>query len=402
MATLLLPWLMPSLSTLVSIVTTVLAFTGCGFYLLTIWSARSFVKASRQQLPDFQPAVSMLKPVKGLDPDMYASFVSHCRQDYAGEYEILFTSGSPDDPAIEAITRLQREFPERHIRLILSPETLGTNGKVSSLIQALPQARHNYILINDSDILVSTGYLRHIMANFETPSRRNGRVGMVTALYRGRAHRTIASRMEALGIATDFAPNVLTARFLEGGIRFGLGSTLAVSREALEASGGLSPLADLVADDYQLGVRIAACGYEVALSREVVETSIPSYRFRDFWAHQIRWARTVRNARPYGYFGTVFSFGLAWAILNVTASGASIESFALLSITLAARVAVALLVGVAVVEDKQVLGNLWLLPARDLVAMGVWAWSYAADTVQWRGDEFTLKAGKMARVEPKG
>jgi ceramide glucosyltransferase len=389
---------MPSLSTVVSICTTLLAFSGCGFYLLALWSARNFVRSSRGPLPEFHPAVSILKPVKGLDPDMYASFASHCRQDYAGDYELLFTAGSADDPAIAAIEQLQREFPERSIRLILSPETLGANGKVSSLIQALPHARYEYILINDSDILVSPEYLRNIMANFRTPSRGGGAIGMVTALYRGKAHGTLGSRLEALGIATDFAPNVLTARFIEGGIRFGLGSTLAVSREALNASGGLVPLADFVADDYQLGLRIAAEGFEIALSREVVETSVPGYSFREFWAHQMRWARTVRDARPLGFFGTVFGCGLAWAILNIAASAASMESLALLSIALAGRAAVALLVGGELLGDRQVLRDLWLLPARDLVALAVWAWSYSGNTVEWRGDELTIKGGKMMRV----
>jgi ceramide glucosyltransferase len=389
---------MPSLSTVVSIATTLLAFSGCGFYLLALWSARSFVRTSRGPLPDFHPAVSILKPVKGLDPDMYTSFASHCRQDYTGDYELLFTAGSADDPAIPAIERLQREFPERSIRLVLCPETLGANGKVSSLIQALPHARYDYILINDSDILVSPGYLRNIMASFRVGSQDGGPIGMVTALYRGKAHGTLGSRLEALGIATDFAPNVLTARFLEGGIRFGLGSTLAVSREALEAVGGLAPLADLVADDYQLGLRIASKGYKIALSREVVETSVPGYSFAGFWAHQMRWARTVSDARPLGFFGTIFGCGLAWAILNIVASAASLESIALLSIALAGRVALALLVGGEVLGDRQVLRDLWLLPMRDLVALAVWGWSYAGNTVEWRGEEFAVKGGKMTRV----
>jgi ceramide glucosyltransferase len=390
---------MPSLSAVVSAITTLLAFAGCGYYLLVLWSARSFVRASRQPLPDYCPPVSILKPVKGLDPEMYASFASHCKQDYPGEYELLFAAGSPDDPAIEAIERLRREFPEHSIQLILCPEKLGANGKVSSLAQALPHARFDYILISDSDILVSPWYLRRIMASFDAAGSGSAdkKVGMVTALYRGKAHRTIASRMEALGIATDFAPNVLTARMLEGGIRFGLGSTLAVSREALEAIGGLLPLADFLADDYQLGERIAGKGFEVVLSREVVETSVPPYTFSGFLAHQVRWARTVRDARPPGYFGTVLTYGLAWALLNVIASGASLESLALLSIAVAARAAVALLVGTELLGDRQVLRDLWLLPARDLVMLGVWAWSYAGTTVRWRGDEFTIKDGKLFR-----
>ncbi|AXC10542.1 Ceramide glucosyltransferase [Acidisarcina polymorpha] len=389
---------MPALSTLVSFLTTLLAFAGCGFSVLAIWSARAFVRAARKPLPDFYPPVSILKPVKGLDPEMYASFASHCHQNYPGQYELLFAIGSSDDPAIAAVEQLQRDFPDRSIRLVFCPETLGTNGKVSSLVQTLPEARFGHILISDSDILVSPNYLRNIMANFKDPSQNGRPVGMVTALYRGKAHRTLGSRMEALGIATDFAPNVLTARYLEKGIRFGLGSTLAVSREALNAVGGLLPLADCVADDYQLGARIATQGFEIKLSRETVETSVPAYRFREFWAHQMRWSRTVRDARPGGYFGTVFTFGLAWAILNVATSGASVESFALLSIALAARVSVALLIGGELLQDRQVVRDLWLLPARDLVALAVWAWSYAGNTVEWRGQEFVIRGGKMTRV----
>jgi ceramide glucosyltransferase len=389
---------MPSLPVAVSLVSTLLAFVGCGYSLFAIWSARAFVRASHGPLPDFQPPVSILKPLKGLDPEMYESFASHCRQEYAGEYELIFTAGSADDPAVEAVEQLRRDFPERSIRLVLCPETLGSNGKVSSLAQALPSARYDHILINDSDIRVSPHYLRRIMAGFAGTAKSAKKVGMVTALYRGKAHGTIASRMEALGIATDFAPSVLTARLLEGGVRFGLGSTLAVSREALEASGGLLPLVDYLADDYQLGARIAAAGFAVVLSREVVETSVPAYRFWDFVAHQLRWARTVSDARPFGYLGLVCSYSLAWAILSVVASGASLESFALLSIALAARVAVALLIGGEVLGDRQVLRDLWLLPARDLVALGVWAWSYAGTTVIWRGDEFAISNGKLSRA----
>jgi len=394
---------MPPLPSVVSSITTFLAFAGCCYYLVALWSARAFVREFRKPLPEFHPPVSILKPVKGLDPEMYASFASHCRQDYPGEYEILFAAGSPEDPAIEAIERLQREFPERCISLVLCPEVLGANGKVSSLAQALPHARFDHILINDSDIFVSPHYLRRIMAGFSpaNPAESAARVGLVTALYRGNACRTIGSRMEALGIATDFAPSVLTARFLERGIRFGLGSTLAVSRKALEASGGLLPLVDYLGDDYQLGARIAAAGFEVVLSREVVETSVPAYAFDQFLAHQIRWARTVRDARPSGYFGIVFSYGLAWALLNVVASAASLESLALLSIAVAARASVALLIGGALLGDRQALRDLWLVPARDLVALGVWAWSYAASTVNWRGDEFAIRGGKLVRAGSK-
>ena len=201
-------------------------------------------------------------------------------------------------------------------------------------------------------------YLRRIMGCFHLPNRPGGQVGLVTALYRGNAQRTVGSRMEALGIATDFVPGVLTARQIENGIRFGLGSTLAVSREALLAIGGLQPLVDYLADDYELGARVFKSGFEVVLSGEVVETFLPAYRFGQFLAHQIRWSRSTRFSRKLGYTGMVFTYGLPWAVFNLIASGASLSSIALLSLTLLARVALALAVGVGVLGDGQVLRDL--------------------------------------------
>jgi hypothetical protein len=224
------------------------------------------------------------------------------------------------------------------------------------------------------------------------------KVGLVTALYRGRAHGTLPSRLEALGIATDFQAGVLLSKWIEGGLRYGLGSTLAVSREAFEKIGGLLPLVDHLADDYELGARVAAAGYRVALSAEVVETAIPAYGWRGFLDHQVRWARTVRDARPWGYAGLIFTHGLGWALLNVLASGLSPVSLWLLGLSFFLRLALAMTVGVEVLADHQVLPNLWLLPLRDLVAMGVWAAGFAGNTIVWRGEQFLLKGGKLEKL----
>lgn len=382
------------LAVIVESITTILALCGLGFYFTALWSARAFVRRKQTAAAAFHPAVSIMKPLKGFDHDMYASFASHCSQEYAGDYEILFGVSSMDDPAVAAIEQLKAEFPEHAIHLIVTPETLGTNGKVSNLAQMLPHARYGHILINDSDIKVSPRYLERVMTPFQEAS-----VGMVTALYRGRAHGTFGSKMEALGISTDFAAGVLTARKLEGGIRFGLGSTLAVSREALDAIGGLAPLADYLADDYELGARIAAKGYRVELSDEVVETTVPAYSFGAFADHQVRWARGMRDSRKWGYAGVAFTFGLPWAFLNVIAAGVSLSSIALFSLLCAARVTLALTVGVGILRDTQVLRDLWLLLPRDLVALGTWAWSYAGNTITWRGQHFALKNGKLNRLD---
>ena len=387
----------------VEILTTVLTLAGMGYFLAAILAARVFITARRAPLPAFTPGVSILKSLKGLDPAMLDAFRSHCRQTYTGDYELLFGVSALDDPAIAAVEELQREFPDLPIQLIHCPASLGTNGKVSTLIQLATHARHPYLLINDSDITVSPRYLERVMAPFAPSTSATKQVGLVTALYRGRAHGTLPSRLESLGIATDFQAGVLLSKMIEGGLHYGLGSTLAVSREALEKIGGLAPLVDHLADDYELGARIDHAGYRVALSAEVVETSTPAYAWGGFIDHQLRWARTVRDARPGGYIGLIFTHGLAWALLNVIASGISPVSFWLLGLSFFLRLALAMTVGTQVLADHQVLPSLWLLPLRDVVAMCVWVAGFAGNTIVWRGQRFTLKDGKLINVsEPVG
>ncbi|HVZ83703.1 MAG TPA: bacteriohopanetetrol glucosamine biosynthesis glycosyltransferase HpnI [Terracidiphilus sp.] len=374
--------------------TTVLTVAGMG-YLAAAWvAARIFLLERRRPALVFTPGVSILKSLKGLDPGMLDAFRTHCRQDYAGEYEILFGVSSMDDPAVPAVLTLQREFPQRAILLVECPHVLGTNGKVSTLAQLLPHARHDFLLINDSDIAVSPHYLTRILAGFAQPPE-NPPVGLVTALYRGRAHATLPARLEALGIATDFQPSVLLAKLIERGLRYGLGSTLAVRRQALDAIGGFAALANQLADDYELGARIAHAGYRVVLSTEVVETAIPAYTWRGFFDHQLRWLRTVRDARPGGYAGLVFTHAFAWALLNAVASGLSPFSFWLLALCFFLRLTVAMTVGAAVLADRQVLPSLLLLPLRDVLAMAFWIAGFAGNTIVWRGQRFTVHKGRL-------
>ena len=386
-----------SAAQIVSTVFTLLSLAALVYSLLVFRATRAYSLASRTPLAVFCPPVSILKPVKGMDPEMYAAFASHCAQDYSGEYEILFGVHTMEDPTVEAIQRLQKEFPQQAIRVVVCPQILGSNGKVSNLVQMVEQAKFDHLLINDSDIRVSRRYLRSVMPVFALPGKTQKPVGMVTALYRGRSHGTLGSRMEALGISTDFMPGVLTSRWLEKGIHFGLGSTLALTREALNAIGGLLPLVDHLADDYELGARIAHAGFRVEISREVVETSIPAYKFSQFLDHQLRWARAVRDSRPWGYLGLLITFGLPWALANMIASAASLDSIALLSSMVCVRVAMALTVGVGILDDRGTLADLWLLPLRDLIGLGVWFWSYADDHIVWRGERFLLRNGKLVR-----
>ena len=384
----------------IEVFTALLTLAGLAYLLLALWGARDFNHywRSRGLATGYTPDVSILKPVKGVDPQMYAGLVSHCQQQYAGRFEILFGVGSFDDPAVAEIKRLQAEFPNIVIRLIECPDRLGTSGKVSNLIQMLRPASYEHVLINDSDIRVSPNYLTRVMASF---ADRN--VGLVTAPYIGRTATsrpglTLWSRLEALGISTDFMPGVLTARKLEGGIHFGLGSTLATSKTALAKAGGLESLVECLADDYEMGARIAAAGYRIELSLEVVETTIPAYTFSGFRDHQLRWARTVRDSRKLGYLGLAITYALPWAVMTCIASGFDLWSFTLLSIVLLARISVALAVGVGVLRDGQVLRDLWLLPLRDFFGLAFWLWSFAGDTIVWRGERFHLRDGRLHRV----
>ncbi|MGB0065712.1 MAG: glycosyltransferase [Terracidiphilus sp.] len=406
-----------------------LAAAGIGYFLASIVAARIFLRERRAAKVEFAPGVSILKSLKGLDPGMMDAFRSHCRQSYAGEFELLFGASSLDDPAAAAVKELVAEFPECAIRLIECPERLGTNGKVSTLVQLARQARYDVLLINDSDITVGQHYLERVISclapadapaakapsdSFEPDVRAEARtlhnageapVGLVTALYRGRAHGAfwrgggLGSRLESLGIATDFIPGVLVSKWIEDGLHYGLGSTLAVRREALEKSGGLLALVDQLADDYEMGTRVAHAGYRVALSAEVVETSVPAYDWRGFVDHQLRWLRTVRDARPAGYIGLVFTHGFAWALVNVLASGLSPVSLWLLGLSFFLRLAQAMTVGAEVLGDHDVLAYLWLLPLRDAIAMGLWVAGFAGNTIVWRGERFALKDGQLVSTE---
>ena len=192
---------------------------------------------------------------------------------------------------------------------------------------------------------------------------------------------------------------VFTARTLEGGMHFGLGSTLATTKTALAAIGGYATLADQLADDYELGRRLSAAGYRVELVHEVVQTAVPRYSWRGFFEHQLRWARGTRDSRRAGYLGLGVTYMVPWALAAVLASGAELWSLSLLSLALLVRVAVALMVGVGVLDDEQVLHDVLLLPLRDCLGLFFWAWSYAGDEVVWRGERFQLQRGELRRVE---
>ncbi len=385
------------LLTVAVLVPGVLAGIGVLFCAFALWAARDFARSGRGNAHPGMLPISILKPIKGSDPDMPAALRSHCIQNYSAEVELLVGVQSIDDAEVEVLRELAAEFPRMRIEVFETPLTLGTNGKVSNLAQIFPHARFDHILISDADIAVGPEYLRRVTAPFADPS-----VGLVTAGYRGRTHPagrpTLGSRLEALSIATDLFAGVLCARLTDGGMRFGLGSTLLVSRAALAAAGGLEALVNRLADDHDLGRNVSAAGYKVVLSPEPVSTGVPAYRFGEFWAHQLRWARTIKAARPGSYLGLFFTHPVPWAVLFALATGGSLGSLLLLALAVAARAAVALFVGFGLLRDEQVPRDLWLLPLRDCLGLALWVWSYADDTVEWRGERFRVREGRMVRV----
>ena len=362
-------------------VTVVGAVSGTAYYALCLWGAARFLRQRKQiPKPDFTPPVSILKPLKGADPEIYEAFRSHCLQDYP-EYELVFGVADFNDPAAAAVRKLKQEFPDRAIQLLRCSPAGGTNRKVATLQEMLPYAHYPHLLINDSDIRVAPDYLKEIMRPMQ-----DSRVGIVTALYRAVAGKTFGSRIEAIGISTDFMGGVLSAREIEKGLHFALGSTLAFPREVLDKIGGFAPLLDYLADDYELGARISKAGYQVALAPVVVETYLPDYSFGAFWDHQLRWCRTIKDKRKGEYFGVLLSFGLPWAVLGVLAARGAWWSWLLLAGVTTARYAVALVLSLAVLSDHRDFRNLWLLPFRDFVAMFLWGCAYAGNDIEWRGE----------------
>ncbi|MBI3281399.1 MAG: bacteriohopanetetrol glucosamine biosynthesis glycosyltransferase HpnI [Acidobacteria bacterium] len=332
----------------------------------------------REPPPHSLPPVSILKPVHGPDPHFYAAIRSHARQDYP-EFEVLFGVHDPADPAIPEIERLQREFPAVPIELVRSA-TRAPNPKVGVLIDLDARARYPVRLVNDGDIHVAPDYLRRVVGPLE-----DRRAGLVTCLYCAGAD-SFPARMEALGIATDFAPGALVAP-LFGVNEFGLGATLAFRAETLQRIGGFPSIRDYLADDYMLGKRISRAGLKVRLSTLVVRTHLGSESWRQVWRHQVRWARTIRMSRG-AYAGLPIANATLWA-----AAAALSGWWAAAGGLLALRYLMGLVAGLAVLRCP-VTPRLWvLMPLRDLFGFAVWAAGLFGRTVYWRGTALRLHDG---------
>ncbi len=342
------------------------------------------------EVPDGStPPVSILKPLKGADPGLYENFVSFVRQDYP-EFELLFVVEDAGDPAVEVVTRLQREYSERRIRLMVAPPQQ-VNRKASMLDALSQHAHYDYLITSDSDIRVGPDYLRHVV---EPLTHRD--VGLVTCLYRGAEAVTLTARMEALHMGATFLPSVTVARLVLG-MRFAMGATVALRRDALRAIGGFASVADYLADDYQLGSRVAGAGYTVVLSDYVVDSVLGPTTFRDQWDREIRWSHCSRVSRPLEYPGVLLTFSTPLSLLMLLVTGFSGLAWAALGASLLLRWVVSWVV-TGVTDNRQLRRWLILLPIRDLLSALVWLAGSVGRDVTWRGVSYILLPG--GRLEP--
>jgi ceramide glucosyltransferase len=362
------------------------------YYIASTFAALLFFRRERKRkLRSYSPPVSLLKPVRGVDFASYENYVSFCRQDYP-DYEIVFAVNDVSDEAVPLIQRLIAEFPSRQIRLLVGAENLGANRKVNKLARLSREAQYEILVITDGDVRVGPNYLREVVAPFV-----EGSTGAVTSFYRGIAEKNLGAELEAIGASSDFFAGVLMAEFIEG-INFALGASIVTTKRWLSKIGGFESLAGVLADDYELGVRIAQAGGRVLLSREPVWTVYPAQTAKNFWNHQLRWSRTVRLCRPLSYLGLIFTLGFPWALLAALVAPTKSIAAAFLLAYLVLRHVMAWTVGVWGVGDEVLRRKLWLVPLRDAIYSAVWVASFASNRITWSGEQFTMRNGRMVHL----
>ena len=343
-------------------------------------------------VPALRPPITVLKPLHGDEPLLEEALVSLCRQDYP-QCQIVFGIQDPDDPARSVVERLQRRFPALDLILVVNRAQHGANRKVGNLINMLPAAKHETIVIADSDVHAAPGYLDRIAAALEEPG-----VGLVTTLYAGQpAQEGLVAALGAASITQGFLPGALMARAL--GRQDCLGATMALRRATLDAIGGFESLADHLADDAVLGLRVRRLGLSVALAGTIPATTVPETAMPALFAHELRWARTTQKLEPLGYALSAVQFPLAWSVLALCTGGVD-DLWAWLAFAFAW-----LLRAITARSIERILHapsglKAWALPLRDLLSLAVLLASYGGDQVAWRGH--TLRADRPALLPEKG
>ncbi len=374
---------------MITIILTLLSIVSICYYFTCIVAARRFFSRPPVARSSPLPPVSIMIPLYGKDFEAYENYVSFCRQDYS-DYQIVFGVNNLQDSSIPVIRKLIADFPDKDITLVIDAGVIGQNPKVNNLNNMLKMAKHDVLVLVDSDIRVAADYLARVVSELASE-----RVGLVTCLYRAGKAPNFAAKLEAVGITGEFGPGVLVAWLIEG-LAFALGATIVTTRKHLQAIGGFGAIADYLADDFMLGNLMSQAGYEVRLSSYVVEIVLPPTTLMSMIKHQVRWARGIRACRPWGYLGSIVTHGTVLALLLVLASQGSTLSLSLLAMTLGAQMAMNRRVAIARLGDNLLRQHFWLAPLRDLLGFLFWCLGQTGKNVEWRGRTFKLvDDGKM-------
>lgn len=362
------------------------------FSFAAIAAAVRFFKLRRLPAWSQTPPVTILKPLKGLDRELYENLRSFCELDYP-RYQLLFTLASPDDAALPVLARLRAEYPDLDVEIVVSKNRIGFNPKINNVSNAAPFIKHDLLMLSDSDVRVQPDFLRRMTAPLADP-----KVGLVTSFYQATRVNGIWTRLEALSVNAHFLPQaVLAAAF---GMRFAMGAAMLVRRDAFESSGGFQNMADHLADDFILGQGVLSAGYKVEIADTIVE-SLPDHGgLLEHLAHQARWARTIRICNPAGYLGTAVLHGFSWATLKLFLFGLDPATLSLAFAVLAAKAVSKTAISAWCLGDRQSYLNLVLLPWSEWVAFGSWVSGFRSSEVLWRGERYAVES--RGRLIPAG
>jgi ceramide glucosyltransferase len=366
------------------------------YYAIVLYSSWQFFRRSRKTpRSTFTPPVSNLKPIRGIDPEAYENFASFCRQDYP-EYEIIFCVSDTSDPALPTIQRLIRDFPKCQIRVLIGSERVAANDKVAKLARMTAEAKYETVVMSDSDVRVPPDYLRTMVAKLEDP-----KVGAVTCFYvpiEGE-EKTFVQRLQAVGMLSDFYAGILVARQLDG-IKFALGPSIASTKKHLASFGGYAAIENRPADDLLVGRLIAEQGYEVELLRYSILTVADFQSMRDLFLKRLRWIVVMRNMRPWGHLGLIFTLGLPWALVAIAVQPSLGVAAVYLGAYLGFRVAITEAIGSWGLKQPGVYKNWLMIPAWDLLAAGIWLASFTRNSIRWRDGYYRIVDGELVPVDP--
>jgi ceramide glucosyltransferase len=383
---------MPSIQALMTVVGFVCLGLAAGYAVVTVVAVLVWRMQRNPNKARSMPPVTVLKPLCGAEPGLHEHLRSFCRQDYP-EFQIVFGVRDAGDPACAVVKRLAGEFPSVPIELVINPQLHGSNLKISNLINMLPYARHDILAMADSDAFVDTDYLATVTAPLLDQN-----VGLVTCIYRGTPTQGIWSRLGAMYINEWYVPSVLLA-WLFGYQGYVSGQTVCLRRDTLNALGSLRALANHLADDHRLGELVRALGLRIVLSPYVVDGEHHEPTFDSLTRHELRWMRTIHVLRPRSFRLIFISFSLPLAVLGLIAalseSSLSAAAWVVFGITLLARLVLHFVHRLR--DDRALVSDLWLLPARDVLICWVWCRSFFTSHVTWRGNEFDVGADGVMR-----